>query len=290
MTPRPQTLQIYLPSGDPRGIRKADITTRIMQVIEVPRTQREAFLKMPEAKQVAVYFLINPGSDTETPQVYIGQSGDMLTRTGQHDRFKDFWQRAMVAVSKTNNLTQTHALYLEWLCIQEAKRLARYEVTNRTGGSRPHVTETLQAECEEMFETVRILLATLGCLALEHPDSTGKQPAPSALVYCRGSDADGRGFLSDDGFTVLEGSSGRVQVVESIKGTADERFRQRLLDSGVLKVEGDRVVFIKNHTFGSPSMAAVALVGRTANGWREWKDESGKTLHDLVRSPEDKSA
>ena len=27
--------------------------------------------------------------------------------------------------------------------------------------------------------------------------------------------------------------------------------------------------------FGSPSMAAVALLGRTANGWMEWKDASG---------------
>jgi len=258
-----------------------------MQVIEVPRTQLSTFLAMPEAKRVSLYFLIKPGGDTETPQVYIGQTGDLVTRTADHDKRKEFWQRAMVAASKTQSLTQTHALYLEWLCIQEAKKLARYDVTNRTAGSRPHVTETLQAECEEMFETVRILLATLGCLAFEPVPAPENQPASQApMLFCRSSGGDGRGHLSDDGFLVLAGSSGRKDVVDSIKGTADERFRQKLQDSGVLKPEGARLVFTKDHVFGSPSTAAVALLGRTANGWREWKDESGKTLHDLIRAPD----
>ena len=41
MTPvaRPQTIQIFQPLGDPRGIRIAEITTRIVQLIEVPRPQ-----------------------------------------------------------------------------------------------------------------------------------------------------------------------------------------------------------------------------------------------------------
>jgi hypothetical protein len=42
VTPRPQTLQIYLPSGKPRAIRKADITSRIMPIIEAPRTERKS--------------------------------------------------------------------------------------------------------------------------------------------------------------------------------------------------------------------------------------------------------
>ena len=53
---RPQTIQIFLPTGNPRGIRVAEITTRIVRVIEVPRSQLADFLKMPEAQQVGVYF------------------------------------------------------------------------------------------------------------------------------------------------------------------------------------------------------------------------------------------
>ena len=58
--PRPQTIQIFLPAGDPRGMRVAEITTRIVRVIEVPRSELGEFLKTPEAQQVGVYFLMRP--------------------------------------------------------------------------------------------------------------------------------------------------------------------------------------------------------------------------------------
>ncbi len=38
MNQTPKTIQIFLPGGDPQGIRIAEITTRILQVIEVPRS------------------------------------------------------------------------------------------------------------------------------------------------------------------------------------------------------------------------------------------------------------
>lgn len=37
MIKSPKTIQIFLPSGDPQGIRIVEITTRIGQLIEVPR-------------------------------------------------------------------------------------------------------------------------------------------------------------------------------------------------------------------------------------------------------------
>ncbi len=72
MTPaaRPQTIQIFLPLGDPRGIRIAEITTRIVQLIEVPRPQLDVFLALPESEQVAVYFLFGQSDDGAEPEVY----------------------------------------------------------------------------------------------------------------------------------------------------------------------------------------------------------------------------
>lgn len=131
MSARPQTIQIYLPGGDPRGIRQAELTTRIPQVIEVPRALLSDFLKMPESKQVAVYFLVGQSTDAEDPLVYIGQTSDMPMRFPRHNQEKDYWDRALVLISKTNNLTQTHALFLEWYCLQEAKRAAAEAVVAR---------------------------------------------------------------------------------------------------------------------------------------------------------------
>ena len=56
---RPRTIQIFLPTGDPAGIRIAEQTTSIIRVIEVPRSDIAEFVKMPEAKQVGLYFLVS---------------------------------------------------------------------------------------------------------------------------------------------------------------------------------------------------------------------------------------
>lgn len=93
MTPaaRPKTIQIFLPLGDPRGIRIAEITTRIVQLIEVPRPQLDVFLAMSEREQVAVYFLFGHSDDGAEPKVYIGQTGDLRKRLASHNKDKDFW-------------------------------------------------------------------------------------------------------------------------------------------------------------------------------------------------------
>ena len=127
---RPQTIQIFLPAGDPRGMRVAEITTRIVRVIEVPRSQLADFFKMPESQQVGVYFLMGELSEAGLPRAYIGQSGNVGNGLVQHNQNKDFWNRALVVISLTNSMTQTHALFLEWFAIAEATKAGRYSLEN----------------------------------------------------------------------------------------------------------------------------------------------------------------
>ncbi|MHB8348558.1 MAG: GIY-YIG nuclease family protein [Acidiferrobacterales bacterium] len=279
---RPQTIQIFLPSGDPQGIRVAEITTRIVRVIEVPRSLLAEFLKMPEAQQVGVYYLVGPAEEGEGALLYIGQSGAVGSRLAQHNENKDFWNRALVVVSLTNSLTQTHVLFLEWLGIKDAKTAGRYALENGNSGAKPHTPAPLEADCHEIQETARVLLATLGYPVFESV-TRPMERAGTEEFFCRANGAEGRGLYTTEGFVLLKGSTGRRENVPSIQGTSDERFRERLIESGVLRVEGDRVVVTKSHVFGSPSMAAVALLGRTANGWVEWKNTAGQTLHEVKR-------
>lgn len=283
MTPAPKTIQIYLPGGDPRGIRVAEVTTRIVQVIEVPRSLLPAFQAMPESTQVAVYFLVGESDDGTERHVYVGQTGDLHTRLKEHNRAKPFWQRALVLVSRTHSLTQTHALFLEWHSLQAIRAAGRFTDDNGNGGSRPHTPAPMAADCLEMFDTGRTLLATLG-FPLFEPVANAPQAGQAAEVFvCEASGTQGRGQYTEEGFVVLQGSVGRLQSVPSIQDTAGHSFRQRLLEQGVMRAEGDTVVFTRDHLFRSPSMAAVALLGRTANGWLEWKTPDGKTLDEVKR-------
>lgn len=60
MSQHPQTIQIYLPKGNPRGLRIAEIINRTVRLFEVPRPLLADFFKLDESKQVGVYFLIRP--------------------------------------------------------------------------------------------------------------------------------------------------------------------------------------------------------------------------------------
>ena len=278
-----KTIQIFLPSGDPRGLRIAEITTRIVRVVEVPRSLVADLLKTPEAQQVGLYFLFGDGEGGEVPQVYIGQSGNVGGRINQHNQNKDFWNRALVVVSLTNSFTQTHALYLEWLCLKSAQQAGRYAVENGNAGARPHTPAPLEADCHEIYETTRTLAATLGYPVFEPlaPQSPGG--SADETFYCTAVGSDAKGLYTEEGFVVLRGSVGRRENVPSMKGTPGERLRLQLLDTGVMVAEGDKVIFRKNHLFNSPSTAALSLLGRATNGWVNWKTKDGKTLDELKR-------
>lgn len=282
--PRPQTIQIFLPAGDPRGMRVAEITTRIIRVIEVPRSQLGEFVKTPEAQQVGVYFLLGELSEAGLPRVYIGQSGSVGARLVQHNQSKDFWNRVLVVISLTNSMTQTHALFLEWFAISEATKAGRYSLENGNAGARPHTPAPLEADCHEIHETAATLLATLGQPIFESLTNvaafTGEK---KELFYCKGSGADGTGEYTTEGFVVLKGSRGRLANVASIQGTSTERFRNQLVIEGLLAAQDNLLVFTRDHLFASPSMAAIALMGRSANGWLEWKSLQGKTLDEVKR-------
>jgi hypothetical protein len=286
MTLTPKTIQIFLPRGDPRGLRIAEITTRIVQVIEVPRALLPEFVKMPESNQVGVYFLFGEARDGAEARVYIGQTGDLRTRLNAHNQKKEFWERALVLISKTNSLTQTHALFLEWHCLQAAGKAGRYAAENGNGGSKPHTPAPLQADCLEIFETGSTLLATLGFPVFDPIAKPTSAAGSDEYFFCKAAGIDGRAMYTPEGFVVLKGSVGRKANVPSIVGTSDERFRKRLVDNGVMREQGETIVFEKDHAFGSPSMALIALLGRTANGWKEWKSHDGRTLDEVKRSGE----
>lgn len=276
---RAKTIQIFLPSGDPRGIRQAEITTRIVRLIEVPRKLLKDFLGMPECAGGAVYFLFGDAEESAKPQVYIGQTADLKKRLVKHQKEKDFWQRAVVMLSRADSLTTTHSLYLEGLCIQRAKEAGRYVVENDTNGNKLNTTKPLEAECEELFETGETLMATLGFPLFELP----AEPDAGNLYFCTAAGADAKAQYTSEGMAVLKGSKARGQVTDSFKDKGFHALRKKLEGAGVLKTAGDQLVFTQDYVFKSPSAAAAIVVGNNMNGWLSWKTKDGKTLDAAVR-------
>ena len=101
-----------------------------------------------------------------------------------------------------------------------------------------------------------------------------------------GKDAHAIGIMTVDGFLVREGAIARKEIVPSGADSVTP-IRKRLLSEGVLVEDGDQLRFTRDYLFESPSGAAAAVLGRTANGWIEWKSANGETLSKIKRISRD---
>lgn len=279
-----KTIQIYLPDGNPRGLKLAEITSRTIQVILVPRAHLELAAGRPELSNVGLYFLVGPPDDETLPQVYVGEAEDCLQRLRQHNKLKDFWQTALVCISRTQYFTKTHVKYLEWHAHQTISTVGRFRLENPTIPTCPHVSETMEADLYDNFETIHILASALGFPFFDDI----QKPSKKDLLFCRGKEAEAVGEYSEDGFVVFKDSTANLEVSNSAKSTWVEHLRQSLVQSGSLVAQDNVYRFSNNHVFASPSAAAVTVLGRFVNGWTEWKYSDGRTL-DAVKRGSDQS-
>lgn len=275
----PKTIQIFLPDGSPRSIRIAEITSRITKVILIPRNKLEEAGTREELKNVGLYFLFGQSDQKAKDMVYIGEAEDCYKRLKQHNARKEFWNVALVVVSKTNTFTKAHVKYLEHHCYGKAKEVNRYEVENDTVPTKPFITETMHADLMDEFETMKILISTLGYPLFEELHSVNEI---EETLFCRGKLAEASGAYTDEGLVVYKGSTSNIEETRTA-GDGVINLRQKLLNSGVLSKLGDVYLFESDYIFNTPSAAAAAVLGRRANGWTEWKNEVGKTLDELKR-------
>lgn len=313
MIPSAKTIQIYLPTGNPRGLRVAEMTTRTVRLIEIPRIHISNFFEMPEANQVGLYFLIGEANDLELPKLYIGQTGDLQKRLNQHGD-KDFWTRAFVMLSTNNTMTQTHALYMEHKAIATAIEVGRYEIKNGNNGNKPHTPDPLKADCEELFYTLDVLLSTLGQPIFEsisintasnlqtqsaaltpYTEDTNQKSGEAdslqniisrekpILFYFKTKEASAKGYYDDDGFVVLAGSSILKRNAPSIAKVIS-KIKNKLIDNGgLIEVDDNVYELTENYLFKTPSEGSQLVAGCSNNGWKVWKNAAGQTLSDVYR-------
>lgn len=276
------TIQIFLPDGNPRGLKLAEITNRTVQALLIPRAKLDEALKRPELKNVGVYFLIGISDDDSKPLLYVGEAEECLARLKQQNKLKDFWNTGIVVVSKTQHFTKAHIKFLEYYCYFEAEKAGRFKLENSTIPTKSYVPESVEADLMDNFETIKTLVTTLG-----HPifDQI-KRPQKKDILYCKGKDAKAEGEYTGEGFVVFTGSTANITEVKS--ALMAKKWREELVTEGVLKKDGNVYRFMKDKVFPSPSKAAGVVLGRSANGWIEWKYKDGRTLDEVMRHENNK--
>ena len=276
---RGRTIQVFLTDGTPRGIKLADITSNIEQAIFIPRQKINEASSRKEVSRPGLYFLFGESDESSKPLAYIGQSRKCLDRIKSHDQNKDFWNYAVLIISKTESFTQAHIEFLEQLAIEKALQANRYRLENGANPKKFRVPETLEADLLDNFDTIKILLSTLGFTIFE---STKKELRSQNIFHCKGKTAIGEGEYQEDGFVVYKGSKANPRLTPTTNSSV-RNLREKLINDGILEKEGNILVFKENYPFSSPSAAAAQVLARNANGWLEWRDKNGRSLDELKR-------
>ncbi|MCO6149626.1 GIY-YIG nuclease family protein [Flavobacterium sp. NRK1] len=280
MTNRPQTIQIFLPDGNPTSIKIADLTNRLIVGVLIPRNKLIECGIRPEIRKYGIYFLFGINEDKAKPIAYIGETDDCFERLKSHNRNKEFWNYAVAITSKSDIFTKSHVKFLEYICIKMAKEIGRYDLENLTAPPKEHISESMEADLLDNFETIKVLLSTLGFPILEEIRNTTK--TKKEVLYCKGKNAIAEGELTDDGFVVLKGSKANFEETKTA-GNWVIGMRKKLKDDNILIQENNIYIFNEDFIFGSPSSAAAAVLGRRANGWTEWRNSEGKTIDEIYR-------
>lgn len=276
---RPQTIQIFLPDGHPTSIREAEITNRLVKAILIPRNKLAEASKRDMVNFTGVYFLFGSSDETTKQKVYIGEGEDCFKRIKSHNRNKDFWTHCIIVTTKTNEFTKTDGKFLEHHCLEKALQFGRYSTENDTGSNKPSLPESREYDLLDNFETLKILLATLGYPVFE---PKRKKNNKKDVFICKGKKAFAEGEITDDGFVVYQGGKCNLDETPTLSNGI-RNMRKKLMQDGILKEENDVLIFTSDHIFSSPSSAAATILARSTNGWVYWINSEGKTLDELKR-------
>jgi hypothetical protein len=274
------TIKIFLPNGDAKGLRTAEISNWTGKALAAPRTELDGLLARDELDKAGVYILIGSDPQTNAARAYIGEAEVIRDRLRQH-KGKEFWVSAIVVVSKDENLTKAHIRYLESRLLAEAGQVGRFTLEqNQAGGSK--LPESDREDMEVLLSRIRQLLPVLGSDLLS-PIAQSVSTLQATLVFCRIKGVEARGQRTADGFVVFRGS----QAVLEERPSAQQRYpfvlakRRQLILDRTLVSNGRVLEFAKDTEFSSPSAAAATVHGGSANGLIAWRTKDGKTLKDL---------
>ena len=242
------TIKLFLPRGDAKSLRTAEISNWTGKAVAAPRTELDDLLAREELDKAGVYILIGRDPLTNVPRAYIGEAEILRKRLKQH-KTKEFWVSAIVFVSKDENLTKAHVRYMEVF-------LAR----------------------------IRQLLPVLGSDILAPIAQPAAKAQPGGVLFCRIKEAEARGQRTVNGFVVFHGSTAVLEErpsAESYPYVVAQR--KQLITDGTLIEKDGFLVFTKDVEFSSPSAAAVVIHGGSANGLTAWKTKDGQSLKQLDR-------
>ncbi len=274
---RPYSIKIFLPTGDPDGIRTIEKSNWSGSGIVIPRVLFAEAKSRKEITRTGVYVLVGPPEESGLPRIYVGEGDPIKPRLEQHVSKKDFWTTCIAFTSKDENLNKAHVQYIESKLVSMASTSKRSVLENGNAPALPSLSEADAADAEGFLTEMLLCFPILG-LSVFNAAPHVRPGAQHLFLSAKGVSAEG--MDTQDGFVVFSNSTAAQHTVPSCHGYLVE-LRNALIANGVLQSNGSGYTFTQDYVFASPSTAAGVVQGRSANGRVDWKTKGGMTLKEI---------
>ncbi|OLO51715.1 methionine sulfoxide reductase [Actinomyces oris] len=303
-------IDLFLVDGESGGITTAGIIGWTGQILNGPRSALTRLLDREEAHRNGVYFLLGDDPDAiESVRCYIGKTEEFSARFLDHNRKKEWWDRAILVSSLDDSFNEGHWGYLESRLLEIATTTKRCTLRDNVQTPQPRkLSEAQQSDAEAFLEQIRSILPVLGVNILRSthrpPERQTPPPDIDSPIFTLTAPKHGvkaRARVVGDEFIMLEGSRVVGEWTNAGRTSATRRSYEslrarhtKLVDDGSIAVDGVTGTLTRDVPFPSPSAAGSIAVGYSCNGRIAWtweggtyKDWENRDLDSSSTTPED---
>lgn len=220
----PFTIRIFVPEGDPEGIRKIDRLSSTGIFFAFPRIKWEQIKNRSEFGQTGIYILSGYAApEDELPTIYVGQADTVKSRIDQHTKNKDFWDKSVVFVS-ANKMNATHAKWLEYALVKQALDANRSILDNGNNPQEPTISESEKADMQVFLKEIYQTLPLVGMNVFEVPKTVVRpdnqkqknRNEKDTIVVPAQKDGFDRVFLGENSWHAIRISGGMLEKIKHI--------------------------------------------------------------------------
>jgi len=263
-------------NGQPDGIRSIRRHLSTMTTYVVPRTLLSEAKKISGINRPGIYYLISENDENKIAQIYVGQTRNGVVRLDDHNRSKDFWNKAIMFLADNKTFSLDMISGLEAYAISKAHDSKRYKVENSVN-PKYEIDEYDLPLIEEVYEEIQFIMATQGYKM----DNSKTALNEANVLHTTRNGILSFGVYNGEHFEVLEGSE--INMNRKCNSAPMEKQRQTALSNGNIVCIDGKYKLTVSFSFSSPSSAAMFVLGGSTNGWIEWKNKDGKTLDEIYR-------
>lgn len=265
------------------GARIIDMgSTKVCECFVLPREKVSEVGKHYQALHQHGFYILLGKDNKGNNMAYIGKTQNFTERVTDHKVKKEFWDTALVFVSKSNEIFDSEILYLEYLGYKAATEAGNYTIENSQDVRKNRLSPSKENEMNSFFEDIQFLTRFYGCKVFDKPEkSVVAETCYDFILHMPKYKlvANLEFYKQSKRFIIKAGSEITSKTWDSCSKSI-KAFREQVLNDKLLsQKKGDTHLLLKDielpENISSSSGSAMFCAGTSMQGPYVWRDKDG---------------